>query len=301
METRANHLLIGGCVILLVAAAFGFIVWLAKLRIDKEVALYEIHFTDAVSGLGVGSDVRFNGIKVGAVERININADDPNKVNVIVKIDADTPVRADSAAALELQGVTGQSFVQISGGSRAAAMVPPKQRPPLPVIASKPSSISELFRGAPDLVNRGIVLIERAADLVNDENRKNLSRIVADLRTLSGVVAGKDVAIGQTIDSMASVAKKFDRIAGQAESTLNNADAAAVALTQLVNELHDIVAASRQPVESFTAEGLADLKRLIQDTRILVGSIARVAARLEDDPSQVLFGSRDAEFRPEGR
>jgi phospholipid/cholesterol/gamma-HCH transport system substrate-binding protein len=301
METRANHLLIGGFVILMVSVAFGFIVWLAKVRIDKEVAVYEIHFSDAVSGLGVGSDVRFNGIKVGAVERITINRDDPNKVNVMVKIDADTPVRADSAASLELQGVTGQSFVQISGGSTAAAMLGVRQRPPYPVIASKPSHIAELFRGAPDLVNRGILLIERAADLVNDENRKNLSRIVADLRTLSGVAASKEAALGQTIDSMASAAKKFDRIAGTAESTMQNADAAAVALTRLAAELHEIAVASRQPIESFTVDGLADLRRLIQDTRILVGSIARVAARLEDDPSQVLFGSRDAEFRPEGR
>src|SRR3546814_2913658 len=82
METRAHHLLIGSFMLVFVAAIIMFTLWLAKAREDQEIARYNIFFNGSVAGLGVGGDVRFNGIKVGNVSQITIDREDTSRVRV---------------------------------------------------------------------------------------------------------------------------------------------------------------------------------------------------------------------------
>jgi phospholipid/cholesterol/gamma-HCH transport system substrate-binding protein len=315
METRASHLLIGVFVVLFTSAIFGFITWLVRAEVDREVAYYDIEFTSAVSGLGVGGDVRFNGVKVGAVSSIRIDREDPRKVRVRVEVGAETPVRSDSVATLELQGVTGVSYVQISAGSSQASMLPARSRGEIPVIASRPSRIAELFEGAPDLINRSIVLVDRFADLVNEENRKHLGLIVADINKLTNAIARREQEIGRIIEALergsndfAETSRSLRSVAAKADGAMNGVDdlvrdgrRAVASIAAASEEAHAILAENRRPIENFTNDGLAEIRRFVNEARILVGSIARVAARIEDDPSQVLFGSRDSEFKLEKR
>ena len=127
METRANHVVIGAFVLVVVLGLFGFVLWLAKIEIDQEFAYYHVAFDEAVSGLSLGGDVRYNGIPVGAVTAIEIARDDPSKVQVTLEVARETPVRADTVAKLELQGITGVAFIQLSGGTAAAG--PPHAGP----------------------------------------------------------------------------------------------------------------------------------------------------------------------------
>lgn len=315
METRASHLLIGIFVVLFTSAVFGFITWLVRAEVDREVAYYDIEFTSAVSGLGVGGDVRFNGVKVGAVSSIRIDRDDPRKVRVRIEVGAETPVRADSVATLELQGVTGVSYVQISAGSAQASMLPARSRGEIPVIASRPSRIAELFEGAPDLINRSIVLVDRVADLVNEENRRHIGSIVADINKLTNAISRREQEIGRIIEalergsndfaetsrSLRSFAAKMDGTMGGVDDLVRDGRRAVASIAAASEEAHAILAENRRPIENFTNDGLAEIRRFVNEARILVGSIARVAARIEDDPSQVLFGSRDSEFKLEKR
>ena len=315
METRASHLLIGIFVVLFTSAMFGFIAWLVRAEVDRVVAYYDIEFTSAVSGLGVGGDVRFNGVKVGAVASIRIDREDSRKVRVRVEVGSETPIRADSVATLEMQGVTGVSYVQISGGSAQANMLPARSRGQIPVIPSKPSRIAELFEGAPDLINRSIVLVDRMADLVNEENRKHLGNIVADISKLTNAIARREEEIGRIVEALdrgsaefSEMARSMRSVATKMDSTMNGVDdlvrdsrRAAASIASLSEEAHAILAENRRPIENFTGDGLAEIRRFVNEARILVGSIARVAARIEDDPSQVLFGSRESEFKLEKR
>ena len=66
METRAHHLLIGSFMLVFLTGIVAFVLWLAKSEVDREVARYNVFFTGSVAGLGLGGDVRFNGIKVGS-------------------------------------------------------------------------------------------------------------------------------------------------------------------------------------------------------------------------------------------
>ena len=119
METRANFVLIGAFTLFGIVGSLGFFLWLAKVEIDRQYAYYDILF-DNVSGLGEAGDVRYNGLPVGQVVLLALDHDDPSKVRVQIEINAETPVKTDTVATLELQGVTGVSYVALAGGAPEA-------------------------------------------------------------------------------------------------------------------------------------------------------------------------------------
>ena len=116
------------------AGAFGFVLWLAKLDIDREFQSYHIYFEGSVSGLSLGSDVLYRDIPVGTVTEILIDPEDPGRVLVAVDLASTTPIRQDSIATLEVQGITGVSLIQIGGGGHDSPVLQAEPGAAFPVI-----------------------------------------------------------------------------------------------------------------------------------------------------------------------
>lgn len=342
METRANHLLIGIFMLVLVGAALVFILWLARYTGDREFAFYDIYFTDSVAGLGVGGDVRFNGIKVGEVAEIDIDHENPNRVRVLARVNKDTPVRADSIASLQLQGITGLSFVQITGGTRGAPLLEYKRGEPPPQIQSRPSEIAQLLERAPELLMKGTELLERTTQIVGPENQRLITQILTDVASLTGQISalGPEIQrivknVDQTSADFAAAAsavrattQRVDQVAAEAERTLASARATIGGVDTLVRTevtdavrqakvtiaefretaqgfsnaartLDALVSENRDNIDEFMNDGLAQVTRFLSDARQLMASLNRLAGRLDEDPSRLLFGDKAPERRRE--
>ena len=118
MERNANYALVGAATLILFMGLLIFAVWLAKLSFNQEYDLYDVLFVGPVRGLSDGGEVHFNGIKVGEVTKIALDKSDPNRVIARVRVSSDVPIKTDSFATLEPQGITGVKYVQITPGSR---------------------------------------------------------------------------------------------------------------------------------------------------------------------------------------
>lgn len=334
METRANHLLIGSFVLLVVAAVFGFVIWLAKIEIDREFAYYRIIFDSAVSGLSVGGDVRYNGIPVGTVTGITIDPDDPSRVDVFIEVASGTPIRTDTVASLEFQGITGVSFVQLSGGSPQSPILEAEDDE-LPTIASTPSALQELFAGAPELINRVIILVERLSLIVNKENRATITNILNNASSLSDRIAGRGeefegiivnmnalsgdlstmvTKLNGLIDTLDRVAVGADDTLAVARGTLTTVDAiidkdlpplvadirmTASSVNRLSRKVETYLTKHEAELDLFASQGVVEFTRLIEDARLLVASTSRLLEDLESDPRQFIFGDRTGEVLAE--
>src|SRR5581483_7865543 len=103
METRANYVVVGTFVLVIIVAAFVSVLWLARQEFSQTFAYYDIYFTGAVTGLDTGAPVRLNGISIGRVTEIRLNPDNPELVRVTIEVDSKIPIKQDAVAALELQ------------------------------------------------------------------------------------------------------------------------------------------------------------------------------------------------------
>jgi phospholipid/cholesterol/gamma-HCH transport system substrate-binding protein len=180
METRAPYALIGLFVLAVIGAVFGFVYWLHNTGGLGERAIYQVRFENTVSGLLTGAAVLFNGIRVGEVTALGLNPDDPRQVMATIAVVATTPVRSDTEAGLEFQGLTGVPVIALKGGASGAAPLAISSDG-LPVLIADPSAGQSMTEAARQALRR--------LDALLADNAGDLKSAIANLNTFAGALA----------------------------------------------------------------------------------------------------------------
>jgi len=113
MEREANYAAVGAFVLVVVLTGALFVYWYSDTREHRDYNRYEIYFTGSVSGLDKGGAVRYLGVGVGRVVDMRVDPRDSSRVQVIVDVDARTPVSTHTVAELALQGITGLLYIDL--------------------------------------------------------------------------------------------------------------------------------------------------------------------------------------------
>ncbi len=324
METRANYLLVGSFVILIVTGTIVFVLWLAKFQFDQQFTRYDIEFEGSVSGMKVGSAVELNGIPVGEVIHIGIDPVDVEKVLVTIEVPANTPVRKDTVASMELKGITGGVAVQLSGGTQASPPLEPGPGQDRAVIRSEASALAQFIEGAPELMASLQTLVARAAILLGPENQAAFSQSLANISAFSGALAarGDDIELlitdaSKTMTNLRTASEAMTGMAAKAEAAISSIGATAdsvsatvtenrsnirglvtdlrttaQSMTAMSNEMEALVAENRAPLRDFSGEGLYELTNFMVEARALIDSLKRVTTQVERDPARFLFGNQ---------
>ncbi|MCO8146662.1 MlaD family protein [Rhodovulum tesquicola] len=297
METRARFVLMGLVTILGLLAGLGFVLWLAKVQIDRTYAQYDIRF-GTVAGLSQTGAVRYNGVDVGKVVSIALDRDDPSLVRVRIEVFASTPIRADTVATLASQGVTGVAFIALEGGSADAE--PLKRVPPadVPVIPSGRSVVQDLMITGPDLLAEATALIAEVRGFATPQNREAVAGLLANLADASG-----------RIDALATRAEatlsRVDAVLAAAESGVTAADGLlARDVPALVADLRSAVDSTAGAMDGIRGLTRGDLPRLsaqvgtlIQDASGVIARFDALARQIGSDPGRFLLGNETPEYR----
>ena len=284
METKANYALIGAFTIAGFLGILGFLMWFAKLEINRQFAYYDIHFTE-VSGLGIASEVRFAGLTVGSVVAMDLAPDRAGPVRVRIEVAEDTPIRTDSRASLEAQGVTGVSNVFITAGTPNAPLLRDQDDEGIPEIRSSRSALQTLSDQGPQIIERLNVVAEQLPELLGEENQSrvhnildNVERSSSNLDQAMADISAATEAIGQAAEGIAAFGGKLDGLSETAGTALSNfstaaetADGTLASATQTLDELRDYV--------SGDLRGLT--QRLDQTAGALQENLSRLGTRAE--------------------
>lgn len=270
METKANYLLIGAFTLASIAGAFALFLWLASIEIDRQYAYYDVLFDD-VSGVSAAADVRYNGLPVGQVVDLALDPEDPSKVRIVIEVGAGTPVNTETVAKLQSQGVTGVSYVALSGGTQTSEPLPEGS-----VIPSERSALQSVFEGAPQLLETAIALLEDVNDVFDDQNRDAITRILDNAANatarLDGALSNFETLsndLSLAAREVAVFADRLDELADTAETTLITATATLESATVTFDE-----------VTEFTRD---DLPEIVAEVRGVVETADRVIERVGVD------------------
>jgi phospholipid/cholesterol/gamma-HCH transport system substrate-binding protein len=145
METNAHHVLIGVFTVAVAALLLLFGLWLGHGGASRQHHDYDVVFTRGVSGLSAGSQVEYNGVRIGEVSRVKLDRHDPGRERVRIEVAADAPINTDTRAELKLQGFTGASLIELVGGTFDSKPLLPTPSDPAPVIRSQTSRLRALM------------------------------------------------------------------------------------------------------------------------------------------------------------
>src|SRR6516165_3871707 len=180
METRAPYALIGLFVLAAIGALFGFVYWLNNAGGLGERSVYRVRFENNVSGLLTGAAVLFNGIRVGEVTGLELSADNPREVTATIAVVSDTPVRTDTRAGLEFQGLTGVPVISLLGGDPAATGLATSKTQPALIVAD-PAAGQSMTEAARQALRR--------LDALLADNSDALHSAIANLNTFTAALA----------------------------------------------------------------------------------------------------------------
>jgi phospholipid/cholesterol/gamma-HCH transport system substrate-binding protein len=180
METRAPYALIGFFVLTVVGGVFGFVYWLHNTGGLGERTVYRVRFENTVSGLLTGAPVLFNGIRVGEVTGLSLDPGNPRQVTATIAVVSATPVRTDTQAGLEYQGLTGVPVVSLLGGTSAAPLLSPSPTEP-PILVADPAAGQSMTEAARQAL--------RLVDSVLADNSDPLKSAIANLNAFTGALA----------------------------------------------------------------------------------------------------------------
>ncbi|HEY1385634.1 MAG TPA: MlaD family protein [Dongiaceae bacterium] len=305
METRAKHITVGAFVLTSVLAIAFFVFWLARFQGEAKYYDYFVRFAGSVSQLRIDSTVLFGGIPVGRVTDVSIDPENSELARVELAIREGTPVRVDSQATLELQGIAGGVIVQISRGTKTAQLLPADSE-----IKAGPSALEQIVRRVPDLLTKIDEITNRMNDLLSDRNRQALSNSLANLenitRQLSGEASSAEGVMSNAsgaIQELNNAAKQFSALAvelqgavqdtqGDVSKAARNFAAMSDSLNKTSRQLSSVLDDNREPLKQFSATTLYETGELVSELRRLVASMTRIAHQFEKDPARFLLNDR---------
>ncbi|WP_293908244.1 MlaD family protein [Phenylobacterium sp.] len=318
MEKNANYALVGLSTLILTVALVVFVVWLARLRINAEYDLYDIVFAGPVRGLNEGGEVHFNGIKVGEVTKIAL--DKTNQANVIarVKVTQDVPIRTDSFATLEPQGITGLNYVQISAGTGTKPLLKEADqarcdrmglgRQCIPILHSQRSAISDLLEGGGTVLTSTIEALHRVNEVLSDQNIKTFSAalsdaqaVTAELRERKAIIADAQTAIQHADAAIVEVTalshSSRELVEGDGKRAVKNLADASEEVKAAAADARGMVGRLQGPTADFATNGLPQVTAAVVQLQTAAESLDRLVNEIEASPTGTLGKAKAKEVK----
>lgn len=278
METKANYVVVGLFTVLAILAAFGFIYWTAGVGERGETAPLRFRIPGSASGLSRGSAVLFNGVRVGDIERVYLNRNNPSIAIADARVDRLTPITQSTRADVGLAGLTGQANIELRGGdpTEPNLLDIAEELGTVAEITASPSAVSNLLETSQSLLTRADSVLDELDGFVS-EAREPLVETVRNLETFTDALGRNSEGIesflsslGRLSDNVAGVSERLDSTLAAAEELINAVD------RERVEEIVD-------NVESFT-------QRLSQSSE----RFEEIVAGVDETVSTIRDFSRDA-------
>jgi len=296
MERNANYALVGLISTILLIGMIVFIFWLANFALSAKYDTYQVVFHGPVTGLTRGGDVQFNGIKVGEVSDIQLDAADPNKVIAKVRVRSDTPVRVDTQASLEPQGITGVNYIQLTAGTTSRPLLKEATPSGQPlVIQAKPGTLSSLLSGGGTLVQTALDTLQRIDKVLSEENIQKVTAILNDVQSVTAELRERKAIIAdaqKTIQDADAAAVQIKSFAASGQALVdNNGKQTLVKIGKTADELQGaaadlraMMAKLKDPTSDFATHGLPELTRTIESLHKTSNDLDTLLNEVERDP-----------------
>jgi phospholipid/cholesterol/gamma-HCH transport system substrate-binding protein len=302
---RTDLMKVGAFVLVAGALLAGGLLWIAGSRFLRPVDTYTVLFRQSVTGLTAGANVEYQGVVIGRVRDVRLTSDIPPNVAVIIDVTPGTPVREDTIAALIGSIVTGIKYIELQGGSVAAAALSAGG-----TIPGNVASLEEMRDRLTAVLDRGVRILRRLdEEVLTPANVEKLGTAVNDLgtfadalksamETLRAAEASKN--LGQIVTRVNDLVARVDlvvsdfytrrdRLYGGVESALRNLDEAARDARALAQAAQAQLSGPGGPGGGLVGELTAATRRLEETIDVI-----------RSDPSLLLWGREvpEREFEP---
>ena len=318
MERKAHYALIGTFVLVSLAALLAFTAWLSNAQFDKKFDNYEISFRGGGQGLSEGTEVRFNGLKVGDITELRIDPNDNNSVIVDIQVESNTPIDFESIGRMEPLGLTGLNYIQIiPGGPNSRLIKNSTDKDPFR-LKGEASRIDLLLGSGGTVMESSQAALARINAVMTPEaimdfheilnNLKVITSNFVDLkvdpeifnRTMQSIEqASSDVSLAA--DAVDVAAKDFDvlietdvkTVLDRSKISMEKLDKTLSAIEVLSKDSNQLITDGRDAINRLSNSGLTDIEETIDSIRRVVLGLESILINFEQNPTAFIVGSSE--------
>lgn len=268
MASRKEQVFVG--VFVLVAAAVLIVtVFALSGAFGGSTSTFRAYFAFA-GGLEPGSMVRYaGGPKVGRVEKLQLDPKDPSRIEITFSVQTGLPVKTDSRVKIMSLSPLGDNHLELIPGTDQAklaasgAILPSEPYVDFNALTAKINDIApqaqELLKTLNDRASELKVTVNRINDLMNDQNRANLSGTLSEAHGMLG-------------ENRAAI-----------KSTVQNLNAASQRITPLIDDIRKTTAEANKAldhIDSMVGENREDLHKSVAELRQSLANVIDLTGRL---------------------
>lgn len=306
MDSKVNYAAVGVFVLALGALLIAGILWLAVgAGNEKHYGTYLSIVNESVSGLNIDAPVKYMGVDVGKVKKIQIDPTKPQQVQLLFAIEVGTPIKEDTEAVLKTQGLTGIAFVELSGSTPESKVLQATAGNLYPIIRTKPSLSARLENVLTSVLGKLDSTTANVNAMFDDENRMAVKKILTSTSIVMASIAEQKTEINKLITNAAKTADSTSRAAPHIDPMLARVSKAADAVEKMANEAKLASTGAKKTldevgggVRQFTGETLPELERLLGELSTLSASLKRLSEQTERNPSSLLRGRQESPLGP---
>ncbi|HRD69498.1 MAG TPA: MlaD family protein [Legionella sp.] len=305
MESKTNYTIVGVVVLVLTAGLLSTALWLSVGFNQKEYSLYTVYLHESVAGLNPESPVKFNGVQVGFVKKIKLNANDPRQVELTLSIEEDIPITTSTFATLISQGITGVTYVGLSASS--ADLTPIRQMPgePYPVIPAKPSLFNQLDSILKEVSENVNKVSNQTQRIFNEENALYIKNSLANLDEFTGVIAKNSDNINRSLNSvdtflanMAKVSNDFPAILKELKTGVNRFNSLAVDISEAGKNVSKTMVSGKNTIDKISQQTLPPALVLLRRLNAIAANLEKVSNDMRLNPSVIIRGTKPPQPGP---
>ncbi len=275
MENKANYFFVGLFVFGVFFASLACVLWLGGYSKEDSFEFYKIHTQESVSGLSLKAPVRLLGVEVGSVEDISISDKDGLGVDILIKVKKGTPIKEDTFATLQIQGITGLKSIQLEGGNKNSKKLRHDDGE-IPEIKFKESFLKTIDKQSEHLFSLIKTADKKANELLSDKNLKNFELFLQNLV--------------QTSEKINAMSDKISLAADKFNSSLNGIDKSA-------KSFEDLSQKALAKLDFYDALRY-ELKENLELFKIFLLESNALLLNLQRSPSDLLFKENKPKLGP---
>jgi phospholipid/cholesterol/gamma-HCH transport system substrate-binding protein len=288
------------------------VLWLASGgNLQRKYDLYLAILDESVAGLNLNAPVKYNGVDVGKVQDIQLDPENPERVQLIFAIGRGTPIKVDTVAVLKTQGLTGIAYVELDGGAKNAAPLIATGQQKYPVIKTKPSLSTRLETVLTTVLAKLDNTSSNIDSLLSRENQQAFKSILADIAIVSKTIASHKTEIdagivnaARTANNAARASQKLNPILAKIDPSIDELNLTIAQINRsaqaIENAGKEVAIASSGAgktvttvganIERYSTETLPEVQRLLAELNELSISLRRLVEQTEQDPASLLRG-----------
>jgi phospholipid/cholesterol/gamma-HCH transport system substrate-binding protein len=301
VESRAYALITGLFVLGIAGCIVVWAQWLARTPLERTP--YRVVALTPVSGLNPEAQVRYRGISVGRVKKIELDAKDPRRILIDVDVDKGIPITKGTYAQLGMEGITGIAFVHLQDDYKNMEPAA-KAASGLVEVPLRPAFLDVIADNAEGTLKDAREVMANLNQLMTPENRKHFGATLASLEKITAnleLAAARMPATIARVDSWLSeenrelatgalkgfneTAQKLPELTHETQRLVKDARELAAQVGRLTNEATAVAGAVRE-------ETLPRVNALAEQVENDSRRVGRLALRLDREPQSAIFGRK---------